>query len=145
MLASDVVVIPIKPSLYDFRSFENFFERFEQVKKLKEMSQGKLMGFVLFNEYKDRNILSRELREAIGDYDIAKLETRISPREAYKQTPKAGIGVTEYSDDKAKSEIDRLSDELEIIIKSFWTSPSVYLAILYWGGKKYFNWKLIEN
>ena len=83
------------------------------------MNQGKLLGFVLFNEYKDRNILSRELREAIADYDIAKLETRISPREAYKQTPKAGIGVTEYSDDKAKSEIDRLSDELEIIIKSF--------------------------
>ena len=120
MLASDIVIIPVKPSLYDFRSFENFFERFEQVKKLKEMNEGKLLGFVLFNEFKDRNILSRELREAIDDYDITKFEARISPREAYKQTPKAGIGVTEYSDDKAKDEIERLCTELEAAIKSFW-------------------------
>jgi chromosome partitioning protein len=119
MLASDMVVIPVKPSLYDFRSFENFFDRFEQVRKLKEMSNGKLLGFVLFNEYKDRNLLSRELKEAIEDYDIVKLETRISPREAYKQTPKGGIGVTEYSDEKAKDEINRLCNELEAAIKSF--------------------------
>ena len=120
MLASDIVIIPVKPSLYDFRSFENFFERFEQVKKLKELNEGKLLGFVLFNEFKDRNILSRELREAIDDYDITKFEARISPREAYKQTPKAGMGVTEYSDDKAKDEIERLCTELEAAIKSFW-------------------------
>lgn len=119
MLASDMVVIPVKPSLYDFRSFENFFERFEQVRKLKEMSNGKLLGFVLFNEYKDRNLLSRELKEAIEDYEIVKFETRISPREAYKQTPKGGIGVTEYTDEKAKDEIVRLCDELEVVIKAF--------------------------
>jgi chromosome partitioning protein len=119
MLASDIVVIPVKPSLYDFRSFENFFARFEQVKKLKEMNAGKLKGFVLFNEFKERNVLSRELRDAIEDYDIAKLDTRISTREAYKQTPKGGLGVTEYSDDKAKDEIERLCNELEAAIQAF--------------------------
>jgi chromosome partitioning protein len=119
MLASDVVIIPVKPSLYDFRSFENFFERFEQVKRLKESTEGKLLGFVLFNEFKERNLLSRELKEALEDYDIGKLETTVSTREAYKQTPKAGMGVTEYSDEKAKDEIDRLSTELETIFKSF--------------------------
>jgi chromosome partitioning protein len=119
MLASDVVVIPVKPSLYDFRSFENFFDRYEQVKKVKEMGSGKLLAFVLFNEYKERNILSRELREAIEEYELGKLETRIATREAYKITPKAGLGVTEYTDDKAKDEIERLTTELEKIIKDF--------------------------
>ena len=117
MLASDVVIIPVKPSLYDFRSFENFFDRFEQVKKVKELSDGKLLAYVLFNEYKERNILSRELREAIEEYDLGKLQTRIAPREAYKQTPKAGIGVTEYTDKNAKEEIESLCHELESIIK----------------------------
>jgi chromosome partitioning protein len=117
MLASDVVIIPVKPSLYDFRSFENFFDRFEQVKKVKEMGGGKLQAFVLFNEYKERNILSRELKEAIEDYDLGKLNTRIAPRESYKQTPKAGLGVTEYTDEKAKEEIESLVKEIDSIIK----------------------------
>ena len=119
MLASDMVIIPVKPSLYDFRSFENFFDRYEQVKKVKEMGGGKLLAYVLFNEYKERNILSRELREAIEEYDLGKLETRIGTREAYKITPKAGMGVTEYSDEKAKVEIESLSTEIETIIKNF--------------------------
>jgi chromosome partitioning protein len=119
MLASDIVIIPVKPSLYDFRSFENFFDRFEQVKKVKEMGGGKLHAFVLFNEYKERNILSRELKEAIEDYDLGKLNTRIAPRESYKQTPKAGLGVTEYTDEKAKEEIESLVTEIESIIKGW--------------------------
>ena len=73
---------------------------------MKELSDGKLLAYVLFNEYKERNILSRELREAIEEYDLGKLQTRIAPREAYKQTPKAGIGVTEYTDKNAKEEIE---------------------------------------
>ena len=119
MLASDVVIIPVKPSLYDFRSFENFFDRYEQVKKVKEMGGGKLLAFVLFNEFKERNILSRELREAIEEYDLGKLKTHVATREAYKITPKAGLGVTEYSDEKAKTEIESLSNEIEEIVKSF--------------------------
>ena len=36
ILASDIVLVPLSPSIYDFRSFESFLQKYEEVKSVKE-------------------------------------------------------------------------------------------------------------
>jgi hypothetical protein len=52
-------------------------------------------------------------------YEVPLFETEIVEREAYKATASMGLGVTEYSDPKAKAEMEALSNEIEALIQNF--------------------------
>ena len=116
ILASDVIIIPVLPSIYDLRGFENFLERYEQVKDLKEDSGGSVRAFVLLNRIVPKTNVSKDIEEAIADHEIGILNTKIVNRVAYVDTATMGIGVLESNDrnaDKAKLEIESLFKELE--------------------------------
>jgi chromosome partitioning protein len=118
ILASDMIVIPISPSILDFRAFESFFERCEQINDLKE-SQGLKRSkiHVVVNRIIERANINHEILSALQNYDVAIFETRLNNRVAYADSITQGLGVIEYRDKKAKQEIESLADELEAAIK----------------------------
>ena len=116
--ASDLVIVPISPSAYDFWALENFLGRLEQVRQMKSE---RLDAYILLNKFNESQNIGKELLEGLRNEftEIPKLKTTIGERVAYKETISHGLGVTEYKDKKAKEEIQALVNELEIIIKTF--------------------------
>jgi chromosome partitioning protein len=111
ILASDVILIPISTSGFDFWSFEHFVERYNQAKTFKETVQ----AFVLLNKFSETKNISKEIREALSEFEIPVLKTTMGERVAYQETTIQGLGVVEYKDKKAKDEINKLTDEIEEI------------------------------
>lgn len=118
ILVSDIVVIPLTPSLYDYRGFETFYDEFNKIRRLKEKQGIPFRGFVLLNRV-ERNNIASDINEALADYEIEQLASRLFNRVAYKYTAPLGISVLEYTDAKAKDEMNELVNELEKHLKSF--------------------------
>jgi chromosome partitioning protein len=119
ILCSDIVIIPVLPGIYDFRAFENFLERYEQVKGLKEAQGAQIKAFVILNRYLEKSNVSKEIKEALGEYDVKIMDAQIASRVAYIDTATQGMGVMEYRDPKAKNEMTSLANELEAAIKNY--------------------------
>ena len=113
---SDLVLIPITPSLIDYRGFEIFFRKFKEIQLMKEEIGGSVLGAVIMNRVQ-RNRLVNEIPAAIESYGIRLLKSRIGDRLAYKDTFTEGLGVIEYRDEKARDEMNGIVDEIEEMIK----------------------------
>lgn len=111
ILASDLILIPITPSGFDFWSFEHFLERYEQAKGFKE----KIHAYVLLNKFSEMRNIGKEVKEALSQFEIPVLQSTLAERVAYQETTIQGVGVVEYKDKKAKDEINKLADEIEQI------------------------------
>ena len=116
MLASDIVIVPISPSAFDFWSLDKFLSRFRQAQQMKE----DLELYILLNKFNETQNIGKELSESLRTEfpDIRRLNSTIAERVAYKETSSQGISVTEYKDKKAKEEIENLREEIENIFKS---------------------------
>ena len=117
ILASDFLVVPLMPSIYDFRGFENFIERFEQIRGLKEANGGSVHALVVLNRVVPKTKVSGEIKDAVKEYDVRLLKSRLCNRVAYADSATDGLGVIEYKDAKAKKEIQKLTEELLKITK----------------------------
>lgn len=117
--ASDILVVPISPSELDYRSFEEFLDTYEKFKSSREIEGRKVEAYALMNRVVKAN-MSKVIEKALEHYDnIPTLKSKLSQRTAYVETISEGLGVAEWKDDKAKSEIEALTDELQTIIKNF--------------------------
>ncbi len=114
ILASDLILIPLTPSGFDFWSFESFMERYEQAKGLKE----KIHAYVLLNKFSELRNIGKEVKEALTQFEIPVLQSTLAERVAYQETSVQGVGVVEYKDKKAKDEINQLTNEIEQIGQS---------------------------
>jgi chromosome partitioning protein len=108
---SDLVLIPITPSLIDYRGFETFFRKYKEIKAMKEDMGGSVKGAVLINRVQ-RNRLVNEIPEAVQSYGITLFKSRLVDRLAYKDTFTEGLSVLEYKDEKAKDETKNLVKEI---------------------------------
>lgn len=115
MLAADFVIVPVTSSGFDLWSVESFYERFSEVKDLKGDD---FKGYVILNRYSGNTNIDKEMKEAITEFGFNVLESTLGYRVAYKEAPVAGMGALEYKDPKAREEVTRLLDEVEIIIKA---------------------------
>jgi chromosome partitioning protein len=116
MLASDIVIVPISPSAFDFWSLDKFLNRYRQAQQMKE----DLLLYILLNKFNEVQNIGKELVESLkAEFpDVQRLNSTIAERVAYKETSAQGISVTEYKDKKAKDEIGNLREEIENILKS---------------------------
>ncbi len=119
ILASDILIIPLTPSLYDFRGFERFLERYEKIKDTKAEIGRRVEAYVLMNRVNETANVTKEIEQALASYDVKKLESKIVHRVAYVDSASEGKGVTEYRDPKAKAEIEKLVDELLVLMTNF--------------------------
>ena len=120
ILASDIILIPILPSIFDFRAFETFFQLLNELKETKQSNGlGNVEAYIVMNRVNEKTNVSKEIVEGLKSYQIPILETKISSRTAYADTATDGIGVVEGKDKKAREEFSRLTDEIEKIILNF--------------------------
>lgn len=118
MMAADIVLVPLKSSLIDFRSMESFLKRYRQVQALKESSGLNSKCYIVFNEVNPGTNAYRDVKEAVEQLE-EELIFSIPLRTAYRDAYMYGLGAIEYDDPKAIAEINELTDVLEQKIKEF--------------------------
>ena len=115
ILISDLLVIPITPSIEDLKSFEKFLLRYEDAKAFRE----EIPAYLLLNMYKSRVNEDQEVQEALelfSEYGIQKLDTKIGFRVAHRTSSKYGLTALEWEDKKARDEVKALGAEIESIL-----------------------------
>ncbi len=117
MLISDVLLIPITPSIDDLKSFERFLTRLEEVKIHRE----DIPTFLVLNKFGGRSNEDKEVRSALklfAESGIKPLKSTLGDRVAHRRASKYGLTAFEWQDERAKEEVQNLCRELESIIKS---------------------------
>lgn len=117
ILASDLVLIPLLPSIYDFRGFESFLKRYDQVRNLREASGGKVAALVVLNRVMPNTNISKDIETALGEHEIALAKTKLHNRVSYVDSATTGQSVLEFRDRKAKDEIEALVDEILVALQ----------------------------
>ena len=118
MLYADSILIPTTPSHFDFEALCLMFERILEIKDTNEDVQ----IAIALNKISTNVFLHKELldfQNAIAaikercDYndDFRLLEQVLSDRIAYKRAISEGLGITEYTDSKAKAEFEAFFSE----------------------------------
>lgn len=115
ILLSDVVIIPVLPSIEEVRAIERFMIRFNQSKMMKENLGGSVKSGVVMNKYNDALRIDREVKRVLEKYGLPLLESKLSYRVAYRESKIEGKGVIEYFDKKAKDEMMMLFEEIKNI------------------------------
>jgi len=122
-MVSDIVIVPVKFGLYELRALENYFDIYDGVKEAKESLGGKLSGYVVLNDIGVGQTTKKEMIEAvndaIGESEIALLDSILYHRKIYADSPADGIGVIESKDKKARLEVEDFVNEVEKIIQKY--------------------------
>ncbi len=117
IIMSDVVLTPILASATDVWALDTFLKRYNEAKITKEAMGGRVDLYVVMNKFSDKINLDRDIREAVSEFNVTVLDTKISTRVAYKEAIVQGLGVVELKDKSASREIDSLTTEIEAILK----------------------------
>ena len=67
---------------------------------------------MVLNRVVPNSNVSRDIADAVREYEIDILKTRLVSRVAYVDSASEGKGVVEYKDKKAIEEIEALTEEL---------------------------------
>jgi chromosome partitioning protein len=113
IVASDLVLIPMSASMFDFRGFQNFLERYDQMKEMKEANGGSVEARILLNRIEKNRNVTKQIEEELKEYEVPVMDSKVSYRVAYVESAIEGLGVMEFKDPKAKAEIESLLTELE--------------------------------
>jgi chromosome partitioning protein len=105
--ASDFVLVPSKVGFLDVMAVRATIQMLQAVQARKK----DLKAAIVLNMVKPRTNMNDEIREILKDYDIPVLKTTISDRVSYSRSPIMS-GVFASDDEKAKSEITALADEI---------------------------------
>jgi chromosome partitioning protein len=116
IILSDLVVVPILPGGGDIWALENFLERYKEARVTKESYGGKVNVAVLVNRYNERTTLDKEVLSVILDFGIKVFDTKLSNRVSYREATISGLGANELKDDKAKFEIESLTNEIKMMV-----------------------------
>jgi len=109
ILASDILLIPIRPSAQDFRTMDEFFKRYEDAKEFRDT----IPAFFILNEFSELKKVHEGIsRQIESSFDVPVLNSKIGSRVAYTEVSLMGQGVFEHSDLKAKSEMANLTKEV---------------------------------
>ncbi|MBL7813848.1 MAG: ParA family protein [Saprospiraceae bacterium] len=117
IILSDLVILPILPSIADIWTLEKFVSGYEEARSAKESMGATVSAYVLLNKFNENLNLDKEAIEVLKGFDIPVLSSTLGTRIAYRESMPQGRGVIEYKDKKAKEEMSCLADELEKIMK----------------------------
>ena len=112
MLASDVAVVPFRPSIPDMTTYEAIFDIIEDCTEINEKLKAKalIQGASALPQVKEKI----EAKAAFDDVGIKYFDTVTHDRKAYRDAIGAGKGVTELdiSKNRAAEEITELFEEI---------------------------------
>lgn len=106
-LISDFVLIPTKAGYLDALAVKATIGLYKESKKQKpSLKAGMVLNMVMHN-----TSLDREVKEILEDYDLPLLKAQISQRVSFARSPMTN-GIFNSEDEKAKTEIVNLADEI---------------------------------
>lgn len=112
MMISDLVILPIQQSAWDIWAFnDQFLPKYKDIKALKPDLDCRIL-----RNATSKTVITREISKMLEKYDIPVFNTVIGRRVAYSTSPLFGKGATEYSDEQARFEINKLAREINEII-----------------------------
>lgn len=116
MLASDIVIIPIKPSILDFRSTEEFILRYRRIKSLKESQGFRSNAYFVINDVKSMHTLTyKDTKAAVEAFEEPLLYS-FPNLVAFQDSLPFGMGVGEYSDTRAQEVFNEFTDKVEALL-----------------------------
>lgn len=120
LMVSHVILVPVTPKGgSDIWVTQDFLARYEEVKQ----SIGQVgQAFFILNMYKDNVNLHRAFAEALeenqGEFGVKKLNAVLRERVAFGEANSQGLSVVEYTDEKAKAELEALYQEVVSIYQT---------------------------
>ena len=108
IMASDLVLIPVRPSAADIWSAEDIVDL---VQARREVTGAPRVAFVVSQQVLRSNLAS-SVNEALAAFNEPVLEARTSSRVAYAEALGAGLSVLDLDDSKAAEEVEALTDEV---------------------------------
>jgi len=111
---SDIVIIPVTPSPNDLWSTENIVERVKDAQTINPS----IKAYFLINRDNPRTLLSKDMGDALLVLELPILKTKINNRISYPDSAVQGLSVLEWTDPKAKEEINNLVEEIRGIISN---------------------------
>ena len=100
---SDIVIVPIGPSAFDYWATCELLCILSQRQKL-----APLQAFVVINGADNRSTLHIELQTALHDSPVPVLGGRIGQRTAYRHSAAKGLTVFDSNNDAAKTEMKKI-------------------------------------
>lgn len=113
--ASDLVIIPVLPSVYDVWAAADTIELLREVRAHKDID-----ARILLNQLIPNSIMGREALDSLQEYEteIPLMETKLFHRAAFKNAVMNGQGVIESEPSgKAAAEIKELFKEINTLAK----------------------------
>lgn len=107
--AADIVLIPVQPSPYDVWATAGLVELIKDRQTI--MNGNPKAAFILSRVIK-HTLLSKDIREALENYDLPVFENFVSQSVTYPTTASAGKTVFDIKPTEATQEITRIIDEL---------------------------------
>ncbi|QKT04217.1 AAA family ATPase [Ectothiorhodospiraceae bacterium 2226] len=109
MGAADLVLIPVLPSPMDLWGSVRMAKALDQART----ENDRLAAYLVVNQVEMRNALSRAMEQALAEFDIPALESKLQRRAVYRNTALEGSSVYEYGKrgEAAAAEIDALIEE----------------------------------
>ena len=108
LLVADLVIVTVIPSPLDIKATPAIEHLIEKVKQINET----LKSFILINMCQPNVSIGKDAIEALDSFETTKFETRLHLRTSYRQAALNGTSVLDSRDEKAISEITRLSKEI---------------------------------
>lgn len=114
LLLSHINIVPVTPKGgSDIWVTQDFLLRYEEVKQSSD-TVGE--AFFVLNMFRDNINLHKAFAEALeenqDDFGVRKLQAVLRERVAFGEANSQGLSVAEYSDDKAKAEVETLYEEI---------------------------------
>ena len=118
LLVADLALVPIIPSPADLWAAVGIKAVIENIQSLRELSgiQSPLYARLVANMCQPNVKMSNEVISAMDTFGIEKLKTNLYLRTVYRQATLQGGSVLDFGDEKAKTEIIKLTKEITNII-----------------------------
>ena len=117
MVVSDIVVIPLKPAILDFRSTEKFILSYRKVSALKQAQDLELKSCIVLNDADIRTLSYQDIKEAVESLKEGLFHT-IPSLVAFRDCIQEGKGIIEYDKKRALKSFSPFVDSLEKLFTS---------------------------
>lgn len=108
LLVADLALVPVKPTPADLWAAVGIKKVIKSAGSFNEALQARLVASMC----QLNSIMSKDVIETMGEFGIEKFETNVSQRTAYTQATLSGGSVFNLKDEKAISEITKLTKEV---------------------------------
>jgi chromosome partitioning protein len=113
--ASDLVVIPVQPSPYDVWAAKDIVDIVREC----EISRPNVISRFLINRLVPNTTLAGEVSEALAEFEVPLLDTRIRNRTEFAKSARLGLTALETEPSgQAAAEIRKFSEEIQTLLEN---------------------------